>query len=1057
LVEKTGTPLREQLAVAQQRITELEAQNAEYQRATQLQRAFYRIADAAATVSDMPAFYATIHQILGELIYADNFYIALYDHAREMINFPYYVDEVDTDLPDPAQWDKMGLGEAKGLTAYLLRAGEPLHAPMEKVYQLAGRDDVELIGAEHVDWLGVPLKTETGTIGALAIQSYREGLTYSEQDLELLNFVGQHVSTALEQARLSNETRQQATELATVNRIVHAISSQLDLDALIELVGEQIRHTFNADIAYVALHDPDTNLIHFPYQHGDTVPSMVYGEGLTSKIIETSRPLLINEDVGIRTSEIGATQVGKQSLSYLGVPIIAGQEAVGVISVQSTTQEGRFDEADSSLLNTIAANVGTALQNAQLHHETERRAEEMAALAEVGREISATLDLPTVLDRIVAQARDLLSADDSAIYLLQPDGQIFSAVAVLGEYSEEIAEDSIRMGEGIIGYIAQSGVAEAVNYAMNDPRAMLQSGIPSEEQEIDHLMCAPLHAGDQVTGLMVVWRRGPAQLPFNQADLNFLTGLARQTSIAVQNAKLFEEAQEARSAAEQANQAKSTFLANMSHELRTPLNAIIGFTRIVKRKAQGKLPEQQIDNLGKVLTSAEHLLGLINTILDIAKIEAGQTEVTPREFEAAQLIQVCLTTVQPLIRPGVEMAMDVDASLPPVYSDQDKIKQILLNLLSNAAKFTREGSVTVRAGRQSGRLIIDVIDSGIGMNEHVLARVFDEFQQADTSTTREYGGTGLGLSISKHLAQLLGGDLTATSVEGQGSTFTLSIPFDVGLGGQDAAQPLGSPYRAGLETAASGSALSASSRPVVLAIDDNPDVVAILQETLSEEGYDVIAASTASDGLAKAKAIAPAAITLDILLPDRDGWQLLHDLKNDPETREIPVIVATVVDKKALGLRLGAAAYLVKPLDDKLLLDALNRVAPATDKETHLLVVDDDPYVGQMVTELLENRGFVVTTAVDGLDALEQLQRAKPDAILLDIMMPRLDGFGLLARLQEDAGTAAVPVIILTAKNLTKEEIAVLQSNAQQVMQKDGLTGQRLLEVLHSVLMTEES
>jgi signal transduction histidine kinase len=259
-------------------------------------------------------------------------------------------------------------------------------------------------------------------------------------------------------------------------------------------------------------------------------------------------------------------------------------------------------------------------------------------------------------------------------------------------------------------------------------------------------------------------------------------------SVALENARLFNEATAARAEAEHANQAKSTFMSNMSHELRTPLNAIIGFTRIVQRKAQGALPEKQIDNLGKVLSSSEHLLGLINTILDIAKIEAGRMDVTYGRFPIGPLIETCTTTSQPLLRPGVKLALDIPPGLPDLHSDQDKVRQILLNLLSNAAKFTHEGTITVRARlatpgnvgavREPPLLTVEVIDTGIGMNEEQLGRVFEEFQQADSSTTREYGGTGLGLPISKHLAQLLGGDLTAASVPGEGSTFTLTLPFD---------------------------------------------------------------------------------------------------------------------------------------------------------------------------------------------------------------------------------------------------------------------------------------
>jgi signal transduction histidine kinase len=339
---------------------------------------------------------------------------------------------------------------------------------------------------------------------------------------------------------------------------------------------------------------------------------------------------------------------------------------------------------------------------------------------------------------------------------------------------------------------------------LQDPRVVRVPGT-EEDEEREAIIFAPLISREKVIGVMILWRDRLSSGLFTQDDLDFLVDLSRQAAIAIENARLFTETEAARAAAEQANQAKSAFLANMSHELRTPLNAIIGFTRIVRRKAEGTLPERQLDNLDKVLVSATHLLGLINTILDIAKIEAGRMDVTPSNFEAAELVELCAVTTQPLLKSGVTLIQEVEPDLPPVYSDQDKIKQILLNLLSNAAKFTHKGSITVRVrGKEGGVgskeeegstspllppsycLLLEVSDTGIGISQEAMGRIFEEFQQADSSTTRQYGGTGLGLSISRKLARLLGGDLTATSVEGQGSTFTLSLPLHYNVTAQPA-------------------------------------------------------------------------------------------------------------------------------------------------------------------------------------------------------------------------------------------------------------------------------
>ncbi|HET9587519.1 MAG TPA: PAS domain S-box protein, partial [Anaerolineales bacterium] len=512
-----------------------------------------------------------------------------------------------------------------------------------------------------------------------------------------------------------------------------------------------------------------------------------------------------------------------------------------------------------------------------------------------------------------------------------------------------------------------------------------------------------------------------------------------------------EELKKARLSAEQANQAKSTFLANMSHELRTPLNSIIGFTRIVRRKSEGVLPAKQTENLDKVLTSAEHLLNLINTVLDIAKIEAGRMDVLAANFRIGALIDLCANTAQPLLKPNVILEKQVDESLNIIHSDQDKIRQIVLNLLSNAAKFTHQGTITLATRQDGENLRVSVSDTGIGISADALPRIFKEFQQADTSTSRQYGGTGLGLSISRNLARLLGGDLIVESELGKGSRFTLVIPIQYGAGPA---------FHRDHEVAPVSEIVPApgraSAKKCILVIDDDPDAVYLLQENLDPQEFEIIGARNGQDGLRIAHEGHPQAILLDIVMPGADGWQVLHDLKADPATSTIPVVFLTIVDKKALGLQLGAAAYLLKPLDPVEVRDTLNRVIGRTlHRPARVLLVDDDPDVGDMLRQFLPESDFALESARDGESGLRAIEANRPDILLLDLIMPRLDGLGVIERLHADPKMRDLPVIVISAKELSAAEAARLKKTVAVVMQKQGLEGEKLVNEINKLLKSE--
>jgi signal transduction histidine kinase/DNA-binding response OmpR family regulator len=684
---------------------------------------------------------------------------------------------------------------------------------------------------------------------------------------------------------------------------------------------------------------------------------------------------------------------------------------------------------------------------------------ETTALYEIGQEIIAQVAFAPTLELIVARTHTLLQADASLLALRQENSDTFVIQAYSGTVSADVTRVRFHPGEGLGGRIVATGLPIMMGdypaeYADSPFHAMVQ------EAGLRSWLGVPLKVRDTVMGVLYVISRTPQQ--FRDDDQRLLSALGDQAAIAIENARLYEqvrqhteqleilvverthELQETNRKLEAASRHKAEFLANMSHELRTPMNAIIGFTRLVMRRSKEVLAPRQYENLEKILLSAEHLLSLINDILDLARFEAGRIEIYPVEFVLEPLITECLHTVEPTLKnEHVQFVQEVAADLPMLYTDRDKVKQILMHLLGNAAKFTHTGTITVSARAHDRAIVLAVADTGIGIPAEALQHIFEEFRQVDSSTTREYGGTGLGLAISLHLARLLGGEITVQSTVEVGSTFTMTLPQRYAAA-EPAERLLDVPAR--ME-----SAVTSENAPVVLAIDDDPNVIYLLQENLAEAGYRVIGAMQGNEGLQKARQFNPLAIILDILMPHKDGWQVLHELKADFVTRNIPVILLSIVDQKDLGYRLGAFDYLLKPFDREAILAALGRIVSA---HHHLLVVDDDPHVVDLVCQLLEDQSYAIEAAVDGQAALEAIAQRQPDVILLDLLMPRLDGFGVLEYLHHTPRYRDIPVIVLTAKICTAEEQALLHARVHAVIQKQGLERDQLLHEVRAALLT---
>jgi signal transduction histidine kinase/CheY-like chemotaxis protein len=660
--------------------------------------------------------------------------------------------------------------------------------------------------------------------------------------------------------------------------------------------------------------------------------------------------------------------------------------------------------------------------------------EQLKSIGTVAQLVNSTLDSDEVMTTVMEQLNRVFNFSIMAILFLDKKKQTLRLDRIRGEISDK----GVEYLQGFQIPMSEQQSAFTMPARTKLPRylpdvsvdAGSTEGVSAEIYKLvpaKSVLTFPLIKEGEVLGVLA-FANINEHFYLDDADIEHIEHYVTYIVSALRNASDYREIQKARAAADAANKAKSQFLANMSHELRTPMNAVIGYSEMLEEEAEEQGLDDLIPDLQKIRSAGNHLLQLINDVLDLSKIEADKIELHHETFDLKHLLMDMEATAKPLVDKNANRFENEQLNdLGNAFQDQTKMRQVVLNMLSNAAKFTRDGLISMNAERSrhgdTDWLTINVSDTGIGMTTEQLEKVFDPFSQADSSTTREYGGTGLGLSISRKFCEMMGGTLTAQSKKGTGSTFTMRVPIGTQSSVPEQADQTSVHGIPGEKEAA-----------CVLVIDDDEHVRDLMQRLLSREGYKVILASNGEQGFDLAREVKPDVITLDVLMPGQDGWSVLNQLKADPDLANIPVVMQSILDESNKAFMLGASEYLTKPIQRSEIIDVVRRLQNQNNRRA--LVVEDDINAQTLVAEWLKGDGWEVYTAKNGLEGLQTFLKVEPGLIILDLMMPAMDGFEFLEQVRLQPKATDASVIVVTAKDLNAEDLERLNGGVKRIIQK---------------------